>query len=115
MLEMNPEGWAREPEIQAKLAEADQWLLDRTRAAGARLHMHMPMQCDLHSLEKAASREAIQSVIRLVAMTWEQAIECGECAELSTVPGKFWVRLSPSYRGIVAKDGHAMVFLVLCA
>ena len=115
MLEVNTEGWAHEHGTQVNLAEADQWLLDRTRAAGARLHMFMPMQCELHRLEKAASLEIIQSVMHLTTMTWDEAIESGECIELATVPGRFCVRLSPSSRGIVAKDGQAMVFLVLCA
>ena len=98
------EGWAHDPDVQVKLADAEQWALDRIRPAGARLLMFMSMQCDLQRLEKAASREVIRSVKRLTTMTWNEAIDSGECTELGTVPGKFWVRLSPSYRGIVARD-----------
>ena len=108
------EGWAHDADVQVKLAEAEQWALDRNTPAEARLNMFMPMQCDLHSLGKAASQEVIHSVMRLTAMTWGEAIASGDCVELATVPGKFWVTLSPSYRGIVARDGQVMLFLVLC-
>ncbi len=72
-------------------------------------------QSALFDLDTSEVKKVFKTLKKIKGMTWQGVFQDHglKWEELKSVPGKFTIRLSQSYRAVVARDGSFMRFLVL--
>lgn len=74
-----------------------------------------PFQDDLLELDATDVKKILKTLKKLKALTWNEVFRDKglHWEEVKTVPGKYTVRLSQSYRAVVTRDGSGIRFLAL--
>ena len=72
-------------------------------------------QSALFDLDTSDIKKVFKTLKKVKNMTWQEVFQDHglKWEELKSVAGKFTIRLSQSYRAVVARDGSFMRFLVL--
>lgn len=72
-------------------------------------------QDELFALDAAEIKKTLKTLRKIKGLTWNELFKDQglKWEELKSVPGKYTIRLSQSYRAVVVRDGCSMRFVAL--